>query len=104
MAEKPVAEWIGVFNAAQVMCAPINDLRQAFDDPQVRHRGMRVEAPHDQAGAVPLVRTAAVMSETPLDRYVAPPRYGQHTREVLAARLSLTPDQIDELFAAGVLA
>lgn len=104
MAGKTVAEWIGIFNAAQVMCAPINDLRQAFDDPQVRHRGMRVEVPHDDAGVAPLVRNAAVMSGTPLDRYIAPPRYGQHTREVLAAMLSLTPAQIDELFSAGVVA
>src|SRR5690242_12973367 len=44
--ERPAREWLAALEAAGVPCGPINDLSQVFEDPQVRHRGMQVRAPH----------------------------------------------------------
>ncbi|MGH8310220.1 MAG: CaiB/BaiF CoA transferase family protein, partial [Steroidobacteraceae bacterium] len=48
-------EWLAALNAANVPCGPINDIGQAFAEPQVRHRGLRIDLAHPLAGTVPLV-------------------------------------------------
>ena len=40
---RPTAQWITLLEAKTVPCGPINDIAQAYDDPQVRHRGLRIE-------------------------------------------------------------
>ena len=78
-------------------CGPINDLAQVFDDPQVKHRGLEVRAPHAAAGEVRMVANPIKFSATPITHDVAPPRLGEHTDEVLSRVLGLTPDRIREL-------
>ncbi|MGZ6126181.1 MAG: CaiB/BaiF CoA transferase family protein, partial [Myxococcales bacterium] len=72
-------EWIEALEAATVPCGPINDLGQVFADPQVVHRGMRMEAPHSVAGTVPMVRSPIRLSETPPQAGLGPPALGEHT-------------------------
>ena len=50
MAARATGDWIDALDAAGVPCGPINDLAQVFDDPQVRHRGLRIEVPHRRCG------------------------------------------------------
>ena len=83
-------------------CGPINDLAQVFDDPQVRHRGLRVEVPHPRCGTVPLVASPIRLSETPV-RHGAPPLLGQHTREVLAEILGMDEAEVEALRSRGVI-
>ncbi len=96
-------EWIGVLEAAGVPCGPINDLAAVFDDPQVRHRGMRVEAPHPLAGTVPMVGSPLRLSGTPVRAPSAPPLLGEHTREVLTGLLALRDEEVEALRAKGVV-
>jgi crotonobetainyl-CoA:carnitine CoA-transferase CaiB-like acyl-CoA transferase len=37
------------------------------------------------------------LSATPLDTYAAPPRLGEHTREILTGLLGYSADEVDEL-------
>jgi crotonobetainyl-CoA:carnitine CoA-transferase CaiB-like acyl-CoA transferase len=46
---KTTAEWIALLENAAVPCGPINDLAGVFADPQVVHRGLRVDLPHAPA-------------------------------------------------------
>jgi crotonobetainyl-CoA:carnitine CoA-transferase CaiB-like acyl-CoA transferase len=101
---RAVAEWLDIFGRADVMCAPINDMAGAFADPQIHHREMVVEVPHRTAGTAKLIRSPVRMSETPLDRYQAPPLLGEHTDAVLAERLGLDGDAIARLRAERVVA
>ena len=96
-------DWIAALEAAGVPCGPINDLAEVFDDPQVRHRGMRVEAPHPIAGAVPMVASPIRLSATPVHHDVAPPTLGQHTGEVLAGVLGMQEAEIEALRRDGVV-
>jgi len=96
---RPVAEWLEIFGKADVMCAPINDMAGAFADPQIRHREMVVEVPHETAGTARLIRSPVRMSETPLDDYRAPPLMGEHTDSVLMERLGLDQEEIQRLRA-----
>jgi crotonobetainyl-CoA:carnitine CoA-transferase CaiB-like acyl-CoA transferase len=90
-------EWIDALDAATVPCGPINDLAQVFADPQVRHRGMRIEATHALSGTVPMVRSPIRFSQTPARVDMPPPTLGQHTTEVLMDVLRMSAAEVESL-------
>ena len=71
--------------AATIPAGPINDLQQVFADPQVIHRGMRLELTSDAAagGKIPGIRTPIVLDGTPMASDRPSPRLGEHTAEIL---------------------
>jgi crotonobetainyl-CoA:carnitine CoA-transferase CaiB-like acyl-CoA transferase len=70
---------------------------QVFDDPQVRHRGLRVDVEHPAAGPMPVIANPVRLSETPVTYDRPPPLLGQHTREILGTLLAMDPTEIDRL-------
>jgi crotonobetainyl-CoA:carnitine CoA-transferase CaiB-like acyl-CoA transferase len=100
---KSTAAWLELLRAANVPCGPINDLAQVFAEPQVQHRGMRIDLPHPTAGSVPGVRNPAIFSRTPLEYRRAPPELGADTEAVLRDRLGLQPARLAELRAMGAI-
>ena len=89
MARRPAREWLAELEPAGVPCGPINDLAQVFADPQVRHRGMEVRAPHPVAGEVRMVANPMKLAGDPIVHDTAPPLLGQHTDAVLGTLLGL---------------
>ncbi|ADZ71315.1 CaiB/BaiF CoA transferase family protein [Polymorphum gilvum] len=69
-----------------VPAGPINTVADVFDDPQVRHRAMKVDlpAPGTAAGTLATVRTPIRFSDSTLTIDRAAPRLGEHTGEILA--------------------
>lgn len=109
---RPTAQWITLLEAKTVPCGPINDIAQAYDDPQVRHRGLRIEQerypgarPPASDGIARVVSTASPLrlSDTPPTLRHAPPALGQHTEEVLRDYLQIGPEQFAALRAKGVV-
>ncbi|HEY5675638.1 MAG TPA: CaiB/BaiF CoA-transferase family protein, partial [Myxococcales bacterium] len=99
LAARRSADWISALEAATVPCGPINDLAQVFSDPQVVHRGMRVQA--EGAPPVPMVRSPLRLEgEAPCP---PPPTLGAHTDEVLMGLLRMPPAEVAALRRAGVL-
>ena len=68
-----------------VPAGPINTLEQVFADPQVIHRGMRIDRPSAAAkgGTIPGVRTPIIIGGQPMAAERPSPRLGEHTAEVL---------------------
>jgi crotonobetainyl-CoA:carnitine CoA-transferase CaiB-like acyl-CoA transferase len=95
--------WLTSLQAAGVPCGRINDIEQAFAEPQVRHRALRLDLPHPRAGTVPGVRHPARFSRSTLEYRRAPPLLGEHTDEVLTERLGLDGADIAQLRAAGAI-
>ena len=58
---------------------PLNDIAQAWDDPQIKARGLLTEV----AGRR-FVRTPIKLHDTPVELTRGPAEVGEHTREVLA--------------------
>jgi len=87
-------DWVAALETAGVPCGPINTLEQVFEDPQVRHRELKVEAPHPLAGSVPMVRTPIRFSATPIEHHVPPPLLGEHTDEILGKLLRMSAEEI----------
>jgi crotonobetainyl-CoA:carnitine CoA-transferase CaiB-like acyl-CoA transferase len=77
------ARLLADLEAAGVPAGPINTVEQVFADPQVVHRGMRLDLPRSDGGTVPSVRTPIRMSQTPLVYDQASPLLGEHTAAVL---------------------
>jgi len=100
---KPRGWWIEQLEAVGVPCGPINDLHDVFENPQVKARGMMVEAPHPTAGTVKLVRNPMRLSASPAESHAAPPLLGQHTGEVLREVLGRSDSDIAALRSQGVV-
>jgi glutaryl-CoA transferase len=96
-------EWIEALEAATVPCGPINNMKEVFEDPQVRHRGLRVDLPHPLGGAAPVVASPMRLSETPVEYRLAPPLLGQHNDEIYRGLLGKSEAEIAQLKSAGIL-
>ncbi|MFZ0421337.1 MAG: CaiB/BaiF CoA-transferase family protein [Xanthobacteraceae bacterium] len=70
---------------AGIPAGPINDLEQVFTDPQVIHRGMRLELKSDAAkgGIIPGLRSPIMLDGTPMASDRPAPRLGEHSAEIL---------------------
>jgi crotonobetainyl-CoA:carnitine CoA-transferase CaiB-like acyl-CoA transferase len=103
LAAQPTRHWLATLRAADVPCGPINDLAQVFDEPQVRHRGLRIDLPHPTAGTVPGVRNPIFYSRTPMRYERAPPLLGADTDAVLRERLGVDAERLAGLRSRGII-
>ena len=103
MATRPARAWLDDLEPSGVPCGPINDLDQVFADPQVRHRRMKVTAPHAAAGEVTMVANPIKFSATPIAHDRGPPLLGEHTEEVLGGVLGLDSAAISALRERGAI-
>ena len=99
---KTTAQWIALLENAAVPCGPINDLTAVFADPQVLHRGLRVDLPHAAGGTAPQVANPIRFSATPIGYRHAPPLLGQDTEAILG-ELGRSAEDIAALRAATVI-
>jgi crotonobetainyl-CoA:carnitine CoA-transferase CaiB-like acyl-CoA transferase len=76
---------LNALEAQGVPAGPINDVEQVFQDPQVKHRGMKLELPRAEAkaGSIPGVRTPIVIDGWRAASEKPSPLLGEHTQEVL---------------------
>jgi crotonobetainyl-CoA:carnitine CoA-transferase CaiB-like acyl-CoA transferase len=78
------AAWLAKLQSADVPAAALQTLDEVFDDPQVKHLGLRENVAHRRMGTVGLVRNGLRMSATPPEIRSAAPELGEHTDEILA--------------------
>ena len=102
---RSTADWIALLEDKAVPCGPINTIAQAFDDEQVKARGLAVTLPRDAGDGIAAITGVASplrLSATPPVLRRAPPALGQHTDEVLG-EWGLDAAQIAALRSAGVV-
>ncbi|QVL43853.1 MAG: CoA transferase [Alcanivorax sp.] len=100
---KTTAEWLRLLEDAGVPGGPVNTIEQVFQDPQVQHRGLRIDLSHPLTQSVPLVGSPLRLSGSPVRYQAAPPLLGEHTAEVLTGLLGLDATQLAQLKADGVI-
>ncbi|WP_417684583.1 CaiB/BaiF CoA transferase family protein [Roseibium sp.] len=85
-------DFLAQLEAKGVPAGPINSVEDVFNDPQVRHRGMRVDLPATgtKTATVSSVRTPIRFSDSQLVLERAAPRLGEHTDQILS-ELGLPP-------------
>jgi crotonobetainyl-CoA:carnitine CoA-transferase CaiB-like acyl-CoA transferase len=103
MKRRASKDWIEQLEAANVPCGPINNYQEVFEDPQVRHRGLKIEIPHSAGVPCPTVASPMRFSGTAVEYTVPPPRLGEHTRDVLSSLLGLGDDELGRLAAQKII-
>jgi formyl-CoA transferase len=95
--------WLNALVNADVPCAPINTLDEAFADPQVETLKMHRTITHPIKGEVHLASPGVNLSGTPLEWDMAPPMLGEHSAEILAS-LGYSESEIAKLHESVVVA
>ena len=95
--ERTRDEWLERLDKAGVPSGAIRTVGEVCESDVLKARDMVAEMPHPSAGTVKAIKSAMHLSDTPLDTYVAPPKLGQHTREVLTGLLGYSANEIDAL-------
>ncbi len=103
LGQRGVQEWLERLEAANVPCGPINNYQQVFEDPQVQHRGLRVDIPREDGGHVATIASPLRLSATPPRYDRPPPTVGNATDRVLADVLGYDTSRIEALRRRGVV-
>jgi len=86
-----------------VLTAPINEVEDVVDDPQIRHNRMIVSTRHPVLGTVEVTGVPIRFYGTPCEVRRHAPMQGEHSREVLA-ELGYAGSEIDALIEQGIVA
>jgi crotonobetainyl-CoA:carnitine CoA-transferase CaiB-like acyl-CoA transferase len=110
--DQAVAAWIGERDFSEVMArfeeagtaiAPVYDASHVLEDPQFRALDSIVTLDDEDLGPLRIQNVLFRMLDTPGAVRFAGRRVGQDTRRVLAERLGLSEERLDELAAKGVI-
>ncbi|KAF9093410.1 hypothetical protein BGX29_009955 [Mortierella sp. GBA35] len=89
--------WLDALEGQGIPFAPINNIAQTFEHPQVIAREMIQEIEHPKAGKIKLTGPAVKYSETKPSIRIPPPLLGQHTDEILKDVLGYDDEHIRDL-------
>ena len=95
--QRDAADWIKLLNQAGVPCGPINNIGQAFEDPQAKHLGIA-----QKLGDVAYLGQPVNLSRTPSHVAAHPPALGEHTADILR-ELGLDAAAIEHLNQHGIV-
>jgi crotonobetainyl-CoA:carnitine CoA-transferase CaiB-like acyl-CoA transferase len=102
--EKTQAEWLELLAGKDTCVGPVYELNEVFEDPQIKARGLVVEAEHPKAGKVRQIGLPIKLdgiTEQDIVRRPAP-GYGEHTDEILAS-IGYSVEDIERLKKEGVI-
>jgi formyl-CoA transferase len=101
--QRDSAEWMALFDEIGIPSAPINNIEQVFDNPQVQARGLKAEAYRADGEVVPLVRSPLHIPTNPSQIRYPPPVLGEHTEEILQEVLGYDGETIGQLRSENVI-
>jgi crotonobetainyl-CoA:carnitine CoA-transferase CaiB-like acyl-CoA transferase len=92
-------EWLPLMDAAGIPSGGIRTVGEVCESELLKSRDMIAEMPHagKGVGVVKNIKNPMHLSATPLDTYTAPPRLGEHTREILTSLLGYSASEVEEL-------
>jgi len=102
LVKKPSAEWIEALNQAGVPSGPILNVKEVFENEQIKHLGMAKPVRHAGRGEILVQGPPATLSRTPASIRLPAPDHGEHTDEILA-ELDYSKDEIAELRRVGAV-
>ena len=98
------AFWLDALSRAGVPVTPVNNVAEAFADPQAAARKLVWELPHSTLGTVRMPASPFQwLGSTPARPGQGPPRLGEHSREILNAALGLSALEVERLVSKGVV-
>jgi crotonobetainyl-CoA:carnitine CoA-transferase CaiB-like acyl-CoA transferase len=89
---------------AGVSAAAVLEVPELFDDPHIAARGQFQWVDHPDSSPFPHTRAAFRLSGTPIPVARTGPMFGEGVNHVLRDLLNMPDDELDRLFAAGIIA
>jgi crotonobetainyl-CoA:carnitine CoA-transferase CaiB-like acyl-CoA transferase len=100
--EQPRSVWVERLEANDVPHTPVYNLKEVFEDPQVKHMGMEIAIERKDKPTIRTVKFPLEYSETKNSHPAPPPDLGEHNAEFLSA-LGYGEKQIAEFKEKGVI-
>ena len=97
------AELLGELQAIGVPSAKVASVSDVIDNAHLAHRGQILNMEHPKAGTVPMQGFSVQFGESPMRLRYPPPLLGEHTDDILAQWLAMTPERIIELRKCGAI-
>ncbi len=98
------AHWLAQMHAARIPCGPVNDFRQALNDPQVRARDMVVDVMLKTGETLQMPGNPIKLSNASSRAFSHPPALGEHTGKILSELAGYSDEKLAQLQAAGAVA
>ena len=99
---KTSAEWVDILNKAGVPCGPILNVKEMFEDEQIRHLKLATKIQHPRLGEQQVQNLPVTLSRTPGAVVSASPDLGEHTDQVLG-ELGYSKEEIASLHRDGAV-
>src|SRR5262245_61510429 len=96
LAGRTSVEWVERLNVKGVPSGPILNVKETFEDEQIRHLEMAAPVKHRELGELKLQAPPMTLSRTPASVRTAAPDPGEHTDEILG-ELGFSGEEIDRL-------
>lgn len=96
---KKISYWVNGLVKLNVPCGPINNIKQVFEDPQVKSRKMKIRMDHIKSSnkKVDLIGSPINLSESPVKYKKSPPTLGEDTVKILKKFLNLNNNELKRL-------
>jgi CoA:oxalate CoA-transferase len=101
--DKTVDQVLQLMDKAELPAAPVMDLAQVVNDPQIVKRQMVVEVEQMLSGPVKMPGSVFKMSRTPGDPYKPSPFLGEHNSEVYSGLLGYSDEKITALMEKEII-
>jgi len=98
----PRAEWLARMEKRDVPAAPLYNIAEVLDDPQVKHLNLIEEVEHPKAGKWKFVGPPVSYGKLTADPAKPPPLVGEQTAMILA-ELGYDADEVRELAEQGIV-
>jgi crotonobetainyl-CoA:carnitine CoA-transferase CaiB-like acyl-CoA transferase len=100
LATRSTAEWLALFEAADIPAMPLHTLESLLEDPHLLATGFFEAVEHPSEGSYRRMAPVAAWSESPPSIRRHAPRLGEHSAELLA-ELGYGADELSALVASG---
>jgi len=97
--DEALAQLIG----ADVPCAPVADIEQVVNNPQLQHREQIVKVKTESGQELPLAGVTVKLSDTPGSVRLAPPGTGEYNKEFYCERMGMAEAEYEELLQQGII-
>ena len=103
--KKTITEWVQGLTKINVPCGPINNIKQVFDDPQVKSRKMKINMKHKKSktGKINMVGSPMNFSVSKIKYKKTPPTLGEDTKKFLNKFLKISIPEIKKLKDEGII-
>jgi crotonobetainyl-CoA:carnitine CoA-transferase CaiB-like acyl-CoA transferase len=100
--ERSAQEWIERLNAAGVPCGPVLNIKEVFDDPQVKHLRAIQPVRHPIMGEINLIASPIDIQGASKELERPCPGIGEHSKTILF-ELGYNESEIQKLYEQGII-